>query len=60
MQLIESRSCAVYGGKTHRRQRKPLGVAETMMRGPVSAANDLAAVKLASIRIWLRAIESMA
>lgn len=30
------------------------------MRGPVSAANDLAAVKLASIRIWLRAIESMA
>ncbi len=34
---------------------KLLGVADTMMRGPMSAANDLAVVKLASIRIWLRA-----
>jgi hypothetical protein len=29
-----------------------------MMRGPMIAANDLAVVKLASIRIWLRAIDS--
>jgi hypothetical protein len=28
------------------------------MRGPMSAANDPAFAKLASIRIWLRAVDS--